>query len=346
MRIAIFGDNHFSRSSSILRGDGEKYSLRLENQIKSLNWFERLAEETADMVICLGDFFDKSFIEAEELTALREISWSSLPHLMLVGNHDMGRHDLVYSSSHLFELCNMNVVDKPYSYLDPKEGIEFCFLPYVLEDHRKPLSDYFKAPVTPRIIFSHNDIKGIQMGPIESPIGFTVDEIENNCDLFINGHLHNGMKVSSKIINCGNLTGQNFSEDAFKYEHTALVLDTNTLRVEVYENPHALNFYKLGEVTPADLSKLTFKQNSIVSASATLENLTTIKESLNKLPNVLASRVTLAATALQKNTKDDKNIFEKISTDYLNVFYKFITAEKTNYGPENIVEEELRRIIT
>lgn len=45
------------------------------------------------------------------------------------------------------------------------------------------------------------------MGKYKSIDGFDIDDIENNCDKFINGHLHNGSKVTNKIFNIGNLTG-------------------------------------------------------------------------------------------------------------------------------------------
>jgi hypothetical protein len=72
-----------------------------------------------------------------------------------------------------------------------------------------------------------------------------VSEIENACDLFINGHIHHCGYVTEKIINGGNLTGQNFTEDATKFEHCALIIDTDTMSVSFYKNPHALNFYKI-----------------------------------------------------------------------------------------------------
>ena len=74
------------------------------------------------------------------------------------------------------------------------------------------------------------------MGPFISKTGFTIEDIENNCDLFINGHLHNGMKITNKIINLVNLTGQNFSEDALRYEHKIMILDTHTLEYKYIIN--------------------------------------------------------------------------------------------------------------
>lgn len=95
MKFVLFTDNHFCQYSSVVRSRGEVYSQRLENQIKSINWVEGLADEVgAEAVICLGDFFDKPQLNAEELSALEEIKWSDRRHIFLCGNHEMGTHDL------------------------------------------------------------------------------------------------------------------------------------------------------------------------------------------------------------------------------------------------------------
>lgn len=91
MRICIWGDNHWSQYSSIIRKRGQKYSCRLENSIQSLNWVEKLAvDKNCDMTVCLGDFFDSSSLNAEEITALKDVHWSNLPKYFIVGNHEMG----------------------------------------------------------------------------------------------------------------------------------------------------------------------------------------------------------------------------------------------------------------
>ena len=49
MKICCFGDTHWSEYSSILRSMGEKYSTRLENLIKSVNWvFNTALEKKCD----------------------------------------------------------------------------------------------------------------------------------------------------------------------------------------------------------------------------------------------------------------------------------------------------------
>ena len=61
MRVAIFGDVHWSQNSSIVRSHGSEYSVRLENLIRSMNWMEHCAfDHGCQAIICLGDFFDES----------------------------------------------------------------------------------------------------------------------------------------------------------------------------------------------------------------------------------------------------------------------------------------------
>ena len=98
------------------------------------------------------------------------------------------------------------------------DTFELCLLPYTVESDRRPIQSYFNQDTTKKqIILSHNDISGIQLGPVVSKTGFTVEEIESCCDIFINGHLHNGQAITSKLINLGNLTGKDF-EKYYRFE--------------------------------------------------------------------------------------------------------------------------------
>ena len=158
MRYFIYADPHWSSYSSIVRSRGEKYSTRLENLSCTMMWIELEAQrQNCDAIICLGDFFDKSELNSEEITALSEIQWSPIKHYMLVGNHEMGRNDLELSSAHLFSLIpNVSVIDFPYMY-NENNGTSILFLPYILENYRRPLKDYFDTceKLDNTIIFSH-----------------------------------------------------------------------------------------------------------------------------------------------------------------------------------------------
>ncbi len=308
MRCLLYTDPHFSQYSSIVRKRDNPYSLRLKNEIESISWAEEQADKyNCDKIICLGDFFDRADLNAEEITALQDITWSSKPHYFLVGNHEMGINDLSFSSAHLLKMIpDVQVIDKPDMICG--FGYELIFLPYMLESNRKTISEYVNKvtsdfyrntmitqEVKNRIILSHNDISGIRYGQIISKIGFDIKDIEDNCSLYINGHLHNQQQVSDKIFNLGNLTGQNFSEDAEKYNHCIGILDTATMKLDLIVNPYALNFYKLEMVEDYSYIKLKDKletfSNAIVSLKIPQSKITEVKELLSTLTNIVEYRL-------------------------------------------------------
>jgi len=240
MKILLYTDVHWTKNSSIINTRGSKYSSRLENLINSVNWAERTAvEQGCDEIVCLGDFFDKTVLNAEELTALKEVEWADLPHTFLIGNHETEMRDLQYASCHALPE-DFEIIDKLT--LKKTLGVDMYFLPYMQD---VGIKDLITRGENQTIIFSHNDIAGIQYGPTISKCGFDIKEIEDCCDLFINGHLHNGDNITDKVINLGNLTGVDFKEDAFKYRHNVAILDTNTLKLTLIENPFAFNFYRI-----------------------------------------------------------------------------------------------------
>ena len=288
MRIGIIGDVHWCEYSSIWRSRGKKYSSRLENCIDSINWAEHLTRY-CDLVVYLGDFFDKSSLNAEEITALSDIALNGVPHRFLVGNHEMGINSLIFSSAHIFTGEEAtSVIEKPCiaeTWLGPPNEVEICYLPYTLEENRKPLAEIFPPKRGKRIIFSHNDIAGIQMGQFLSRTGYSIEEIEENCDMFFNGHIHNGDIVTPKIINVGNLTGQNFSENGFVYTHNAFILDTDTMKYDVHRNPYAISFYKV-----ENLEDLGYACQGVVTVKCKKEQSQSVKAALAEYKPI-ASRI-------------------------------------------------------
>ena len=297
MKILCFTDNHFCERSSIINKFGTNYSIRLENQIQSLNWVEQLAtDNNYDMIICCGDFFDKAHLTDQELTALQEIKWNkNIPHYFLVGNHESEESDLQFSSTKALAAENRYIIDTPK--ILNIDNLELAFLPYVGESCKQPLTDYFGTYNKDRILFSHNDILGLQMGLVESKTGFSIDELEANCTFCINGHLHNGQPVSNRILNLGNLTGKDFGEDGFKYTHKVLVIDTDTFKLDFIENPYAFNFYKLDISSKADLNILTtVKPNAVISVKCVDTVVEEARQLIEKIPNIIESRITLIKT--------------------------------------------------
>lgn len=342
MKICLYTDNHYTTYSSIIRSRGKTYSSRIENQIKSLNWVQRTAEQyNCNKIICLGDFFDKSDLTSEEISALKEIEWSKIPNEFIVGNHEMGSNDLFFNSTNILSKIG-KVIDKPY--LDEGLGYSIIYLPYILEEYRKPLKDYIKdlykdtfstQEVKNVIILSHNDISGINYAGYLSKHGFKLDEIEQNCDLYINGHLHNQSWVTDKILNLGNLTGLNFSEDAFKYKHTLAILDTDTLKLEFIENPYAYNFYKIEIETMEELQYICkdIKSEYVV---ATIKAPDSLYSDVRSFVNEIFKEYRILST--RGNQINQEYIIETSKIDHIKQFCTYI---KNNLGDSDIILEEL-----
>lgn len=353
MRILLFSDVHWSTYSSIVRTRGEKYSLRLENLISSMNWVEECAKEYGcKRVICLGDFFDKAELDAESITALNEIQWSPIPHTFLVGNHEVNSADLKYSTAHLFNLKDSKVINAPC--IEELADCQILYLPYYLEKDRPNLTELFKDrdPSAKKLLLSHNDIKGINYGKFISKEGFSVSEIESVCDICVNGHLHNESQVTSKIRNIGNLTGQNFSEDAFHYGHKIIIVDTSEWKFYILQNPFAFNFYKLELVDDwniDDLNRLSasLKNNSILTVHCKQdEGYQCLRARFDpkwpengfpKCSNVLVSKF-IVERPRNENVQTEEVSF---SVDHLNQFKEYILE---NIGSDDITISELQEI--
>lgn len=341
MKILCYTDNHFCEKASIVTRYGTRYTARLENQLQSINWAEDLAiKEHCDMIVCLGDFFDHAHLTDQELTALNDIVWADIPHYFIVGNHESEEHDLQFSSTMALIGENRFIITKPE--LKKLSGVELAFLPYIVESNKRPLLEYFPEPGNDiRLLFSHNDILGMQLGPIVSKSGFAVEELESVSDLCLNGHLHNGMTVSSRVVNLGNLTGKDFGEDALKYKHGVMIIDTSNMKVDFIENPHAFNFYKLDIETLADFQKLTaIKNNAVLSIKCKDSMLDEVRKYLESLTTVVDSRI-----IVMRDSTDNTGTTVDISSLVVDQCAKFAEYCRAKLDNNEILELELAEIL-
>lgn len=298
MKLGLYTDIHFSKYSSIIQSRGNKYTTRLENCITSINWAEEALKD-CDKIVCLGDFFDKAFADAEVIEALNEINWNSKEHYFLLGNHEIEG-----------QFNNLKLL--PGRWIT-KSMIEdnIAFMPFNGEE------------LWSDIVLSHNMIKGIQMGGILSNTGIDLEEIKSNCKIFVNGHLHSD-EVIGNYISLGNLTGQNFSENAQYHSHNIMILDTETFEYELIENPHAFNFYKLDKLIP-------LKNNAVITLKTRDKNIKLPKE-------VIASRIILEKEV--DNSENEK--LEDLEIDHIKSFKNYILM---TLGNSDLVKSELEALL-
>ena len=343
MKIALYSDVHWMTTSSIISGRGSKYSLKLENLIQSVNWAEKEAvNQGCSEIICLGDFFDRSNITGEEITSLKDVEWANIPHSFLVGNHEASTKDLRYNTTNVLKNLGFNVIEKPS--LRMIGDLAVINIPYLQDDIRKSINEYrkdFNVANGRCVVLSHNDVKGIQMGFFLSKEGIDIDDIRKNCDLFLNGHLHNGSKFSDNGINLGNLTGKTFEEDGFKYKHCLYVLDTDTLGITAIENPFAYNFYKLSIDSEAELTsdKIHQLKNAVVVIKCEESLKSSVDSVLTESENIKVSKV-VVYRKLADLTEDVTTILN--NEDHLKQFGIFAVNQ---YGADPILMEEIDHII-
>ena len=332
MKILVYTDCHFSTYSSIIRNRGSRFSVRLENLIESISWAENLAYDSkCDAVVCLGDFFDTSILSAEECVALQYVEWTNLPHYFLVGNHEMSG---IYSTAHILKLIdNAQIIDSNISKI--VDDCEICFLPY--QKSYDDLNNIFgNKKASKRLIFSHNDIAGANYGGFISVSGFEADNIKDNCDLMLNGHIHNCGYVNKCIYNVGNITGQNFSEDAFKYNHSVVIIDTDTLEFEIHGNPHAFNFYKIDHNIHGFDVYNNLINNAVVTIKCDDDNYEQIKKIVLENANIIAHRFIVEHK--QREVVEEVKLND---VDHLQQFTKYVLE---NIGQTDDVVYELSKV--
>ena len=343
MKYLIFSDVHWSTHSSIVRSKGKKYSIRLEFLLKSMNWVNDLAmNKNCDGMICLGDFFDRSNCTDIELSALSEINWNNLPTIFIVGNHESSVVSLEFSTLRVFKGDNVEIISQPK--LLAGQGYDFLFLPYMLENNRKSLTEYlneFNLSKTKKlIILSHNELAGINYGQFTSTSGFNISEINANCDLYLNGHLHNNEWISSKILNVGSLSAHNFTNDSSRYNYGVWILDTDTMKLEFFENPYAFNFYKVDIESESDLSKLkNLKPNAVVSIKCSNTYKDALKETLEQVKNIVTYKIIYTRDLVSLESQNEITL--DLGEDHLEQFKKYILD---TLGNDDVVVEELSEV--
>lgn len=319
MKFLIISDNHFIERSSVIMGRGERFSDRLENQIKSLKW----AHSFGLPVIHLGDFFDRNFITAEESMALEEIDSLMNGWIFLRGNHEYsGNFDLLGSLGQ-----NNQLIRKPTA--KDIGGLKALFLPF--DSTEEDIDGHYD------IIFGHIGIEGIPFGAK----GFKFETINKACDIFLNGHLHNRYKLGENKWNMGSLTAQNFSDDCLEYRKGAVVLDTINRTLEFIENPYAYNFYKFSydqwKKMDDCLKVKILRDTSCISLSChSGEKQQILEEKI--FDGVYYLRIQ-EEVKNQEVVKEDKKISP---LDHLGKFRESFTKK---YGEDPIVLEELAEVL-
>lgn len=343
-KLLLYADPHFSQSSSILLGKSNSFSGRLDSLIKSFEWIERIVQnkdENISGVICLGDFADKTTLGSEELTAIDKCHVYN--HTCLVGNHCRSDKDgKINSVAALFK----EVISEPT--MKTIGGRTILFLPYnsTIYDLDK-LSNINKFDV----ILSHNDLLDYDFGYGNiSKAGYNLSDIMNHCELFINGHLHNGgWLIKDRVINLGALSGMNFSSCGGEWEPSIGILDLETLHLEIRENPYALRFKKLEfDSLPklkGYLDNLPNLNTYVLQVKMPSQLCEDARKLIEQSGKVLTSRILSSTPQIAKKVRVEQTTITEHTSIY-NKFREYLKTQTPKYNNEliNKIIDEIQEL--
>lgn len=331
MKIGLYADPHFSQNSGVLVGREGIYTKRLSNLVKSFKWMNKFfKEQGCSEIVCLGDLTDRPDLTAEEITALSECGIED--HTLIVGNH--------CRSDKSGEVSTLSLFKK--SFFSPTVWEIGCsrilILPY--NSTVSDLNSFGKVD----IILSHNDLKGYDFGNHISTEGYDIQDILDNCQLFVNGHLHNGgWLIENRIVNLGQLTGINFSSCGGQWEPSVGIYDTETKTLTIHENPEALRFKKVEKSTLTSLKNYieSLSDNPHVVQVKVPEKISSsARKLLNQYDKVVASRILVVKDKKKSTTQINKKSTEESTTVY-DKLRKFISDQ----NPEKFDHDKVFKIV-
>ena len=227
MKILLYSDLHISKTSSILpqHSSDSRYTYRQQMIIDTAVILKRVIDtHKPDLIVNLGDTFDQNTITSYDVeVASQFFSYfpDHIPHMVLVGNHEMVNSDF-NAVALLNNIKNITVVSEPYSvdYM----GVKLAFLPYC---------DYNYLLQFPEgdILFSHNDIQGsVIRGDFKLPEGIDVKTLKQLYKIVFNGHIHKPSTFDN-VVNVGSITTHSFSDDN-DFVPQCYIFNTDTMSME------------------------------------------------------------------------------------------------------------------
>ncbi len=311
MKIGVFADAHFSLSSSIVLGEAGSISGRLNSLVKSFKWMYSYFEKVGvDLVVNLGDLTDKPTLRAEEITALQEaLSFSNLPHVHILGNHEMvDRKGSISSINFLKSFPSSEIIVNPT--VAEYGGRNMLFLPY--RDYK---DEELSCPNVD-IVFSHIDIKNSYLGgEYLLQEGVSASHLSKKFGLVINGHIHVGSWVKKNVVNVGSISGLNFASMGSKWKPSVGVLDVETMDFKVVSNPYALQFEKLTISALGELKKFIGSLKNPECHVLQVRCPYLLKDDVRSLLNQFNVKYSKIVAKIEKgDSLGDGELFEKVNS--------------------------------
>lgn len=251
MKIGIYTDCHFCKSSSILVGSSlNKYSMRLDSLIKSFEWMYELFEQNeVCSIFNLGDLISSDILDAETNSALSEaLSYSKgIQEYWLIGNHEKKSRDSKFHSLSLIkQYPNIKIIDD-FDTID-LGSLKVLMKSFTSSENSLELfQNECKSVKDKSIVMTHQVYRDM----IPGMVGYDLDykEIVKNKNILriFNGHIHSAKDVD-RYCQVGSISGMSFGDDYSGFFPGVIIYDCDTDTFERYVNPYSTLFYTLDDI--------------------------------------------------------------------------------------------------
>lgn len=255
MKIGIYSDCHFCKSSSILVGSSSnKYSMRLDFLIKSFKWMYDLFEKNEVYnIFNLGDLISSDVLDAETNSALSEaLRYSKgTQEYWLIGNHEKKSRDSKFHSLSLIkQYPNIKIIDD-FEIID-LGSLKVLMKSFTSSEHSlEEFQNECKLVQDSSIVMTHQVYKDMVPGMV----GYDLDykEITKNKNILniFNGHIHSA-RNEDRYCQVGSISGMSFGDDYSQFLPGVVIYDCDTNTYERYINPYATLFYTLDNIDSID----------------------------------------------------------------------------------------------
>ena len=342
MKIGIYTDAHFSKSSSVLTGssDTSKYSKRLDSLIHSFEYmYDIFHKEDVKMIFNLGDTVSATDLDADTITALSEAlsKNETIPEYWLVGNHEKKTNDGSITSIALVDnIDNIRLCDSDSKIMSITENLDVVLCNHTtksFEESAKSFCDNIEKDHN-FLLLTHQCYK--ETLPFVNESAFSYNEITSsypNLKRIFNGHIHTAFD-DSKYCQIGSLIGNSFNDDYSESFPRFVIYDTDTDNLTFYENPYSYIF-------------MTIDLQDSTDFESTLKDVFCKKNSTSKSKNVLKDYRTLVRFRLLLSQKsnfeefiDKNNLYELFNVYSYRIIYQNDLAVKSLENSTEIPEAE------
>ena len=229
MKIGIYSDPHITKKIQGL--DNEWRSSILET---FRDMYQTFRENGVDFIICCGDFFDKSILEAKHASLLNDIvkEFGNKKTFMLLGNHEIDSNDY-----NILEV--MSGYEQVTAVTDLMSIYGITFVPYNFN-----LKDVPEYLIKDNVVVTHHDIYGSVLAGGKVKASFGEDpNILSEARIVFNGHIHL-RSVLGNIHNVGSLFSTQFGElhEGSKDHPCYYIYDTESGNLQTFPNLKSIHF--------------------------------------------------------------------------------------------------------